>query len=319
MAIYYVSDLLSNLIGAEDVRNIVRKQCETVLIDVPPSTADRLREPLYYIAGKCMGYPAVWITSVALNLNSEQLAERIALQPGPLYISLTTSIADDFIDKDSNVNAAHMMLLYLFVFSSLRHPHWFNGEMLESYRKNVYPLIGAFVGDHPLTNALSSTEMAASAERSGLRIGHFFETIVRGLSYKDPEDVHIALCNIGRSFGNWCSHLDDVVDIEQDIIGGDSFTYPIFLLSNHSSQLRTAVQRKDLDACLEAIDSPWFLDAITAYHQRYLARLGEQAQSAGFDALSGKLSLIAERIAETIGEIRKENSRMAQQTLCAVQ
>jgi len=309
MPIFYVSDLLSDLIGADAVRAAVRRQCESVLIDVPPPTAERLRAPLHYIAGKCMGYPAVWLIGTALELGEGALAARLQRHPGPLYISLTTSIADDFIDRDENIGAAHMMLLYLFVFSSLRHPHWFNGELLETYQRLIYPLIGAFVGDHPLSDSGNRVELELRAERSSWRIGNFFETIVRGLTCEDAPATRSALAELGRAFGNWCSHLDDVVDVERDIVSGDTFTYPLFLIAQHSPRLAEAVRGGDLESCFEAIEAGWFVEALVERHQGYLEQLEAIARQAGFERLAGEFARLALRLPGLIRAIRRENSQ----------
>lgn len=311
MAIFYVSDLLADLIEAEAVRDAVRRQCASILTDVPGKTAEQLRAPLHYISGKCMGYPAVWLTSTALDLGGDALAERLQRQPGPLYISLTTSIADDFIDRDENITSAHMMLLYLFFFSSLRHPHWFSGELLESYQRLIYPLIGAFVGNHPLADCGSVGEMEQRAERSSWRIGNFFETIARGLTIDDPAETRAAVAEIGRVFGNWCSHLDDVVDVERDILGGDTFTYPLFLLSQRSPALAKAVRERDLAACVAAIDEDWFTEALIERHRGYLAELRGLAEAAGFARLAVEFERLSSRLPPLIAEIRRENSQAA--------
>lgn len=311
MAIFYVSDLLADLIGAEMVRDIVRNHCAAILVDVPEKTAERLRAPLHYIAGKCMGYPAVWIASTALDLTPEAIVDRLRCQPGPLYISLTTSIADDFIDKDENITAAHMMLLYLFMFSALRHPHWFSGELLATYQRLIYPLIGAFVGDPPLAETGTRVEMELRAERSSWRIGNFFETIVRALTIDDREETRSAVAEVGRVFGNWCSHLDDVVDVERDVLSGDTFTYPLFLLTEHSPALARAVRNRDLDSCLGAIGADWFIDMLIERHERHLAELRGMADAAGFHRLGCEFERLRARIPPLIAAIRQENSQSA--------
>lgn len=308
MTIYYVSDILSNLIEADDVRQLVREQCATILADVPPETAGRLREVLRYFSGKCMGFPAVWLVASALDLSNEQVADRLVRQPGPLYISLTTSIADDFIDREDNVSAAHMMLLYLLVFGALRQPHWLHGEMLDAYRSRIYPLIGAFVADRPLERARTIAELRRSAEESSWRIGNFFETIVRGLTIEDRDEARAAIADLGRSFGNWCSHLDDVVDVERDILAGDTLTYPIFLLSQESPRLADAVRARDLGACLPAISQDWFVDALVQHQHGHIDDLRAKADAHGFAYLADELYGISKRLPGLIPAIRRENA-----------
>ena len=309
MTIYYVSDLLAELIGADSARQAVRRQCQTILVDVPTKTAQRLRAPLDYIAGKCMGYPAVWLTKTALGLSDQAIADRLQREPGPLYISLTTSIADDFIDHDENITSAHMMLLYLFVFSSLRHPHWFSGELLQAYQRLIYPLIGAFVGDRPSMLGLSCGALVARAERSSWRIGNFFETIVRGLTVDEACETRSSLADIGRAFGNWCSHLDDVVDVERDVTSGDTFTYPLFLLASHSPRLAKAVHEGDLGSCVQAIGEDWFTARLVKRHEAYVAELRQMAETAGFHRLAGEFAALQSRLPPLIAAIREENAR----------
>jgi hypothetical protein len=305
----YVSDFLAELIDASEVREIVRGQCEGILFDVPQKTADQLREPLKYISGKCMGYPAIWFASNALQLNEDGIVSRLSRNPGPLYISLTTSIADDFIDRDENIKSAHMMLLYLFVFSSLRHRHWFNGEVLEAYQRLIYPLVGAFVGENHSRAHLQIEELEKQADRSAWRIGNFFETIVRGFMIDDAHELRSTVSDLGREFGNWCSHLDDVVDVERDILSGDTFTYPMFVLTRHSPALAQAVDRGDLNACLDAIKTDWFVDALEKRHIAHIASLQARAQSAGLLALEDKLANLKSKLPEAIFAIRQENSQ----------
>ncbi len=310
--IFYVSDLLSQLIDAEEVREIVRRQCGYILFDVPKETADQLREPLSYISGKCMGYPAIWFASTALELEHDDIVHRLSKQPGPLYISLTTSIADDFIDRDENIKSVHMMLLYLFVFSSLRHPHWFNGQILEAYQRLIYPLVGAFVGEDHTRAHLQIEELERHAERSGWRIGNFFDTIIRGFMADDSPEFRSTVADLGRDFGNWCSHLDDIVDVERDILSGDTFTYPMFLLTRHSSELAQAVDNRDLSRCIDAIRADWFVNALEKHHVDRISELQAKAGMAGLSQLADRLGHVKSRLPQVISAIRRENSQSAE-------
>jgi len=308
MTIYYVSDLLSDLLGAEETRRLVREQCEIILQDVPPETAGKLRAPLDYISGKCMGFPAAWLVTTALGLGPGEMAERLRRQPGPLFVSLTTSIADDFIDSDPNIGSAHMMLLYLFMFSSLRHPHWFEGELLQSYQRHIYPLVGAFVGDAPFGQAVPAEKLERQAEASGQRIGNFFETIVRALTLDDPLPVRDQLSAIGRAFGNWCSYLDDVVDVERDIESGDTVTYPLFLLTGRSPALARAVANRDVDACRPELASEWFVAALASRHARHLNDICATARRSDFDRLADRLEVVIPHVCADVLSIRRENA-----------
>ncbi len=299
----YVSDMLEVLIDGEDARNIVRAQCERILAGASPSAQATLSKPLHYIAGKCMGYPAAWLVKHACNLDNRDLAARLAATPGPVYVSLTTSIADDFLDREQNVGASQMMLLYLFMFEALRNAHWFNDGIERQYSRSVYPVIDFFLHDQSDRKAMTVNQFAAAGQNPGRRIGAFFETIARGLIPQETERSE-AVVKIAGMFGDWCSLLDDILDTENDIDDGIFLSYPIYQIMHKSEALAGAVMQKNAAACLAYTRTDEFLNLNLDQAARELSDIRSLSETEGFDGLATALEAVADRLPRILTQHR---------------
>jgi len=319
VAFLYVSDVLEGVLDCRDIRTLVRNQCSRVLDGLHADIASNLAVPLHYVAGKCMGYPAVWLSSVALGLTIEQTRQRLAAFPGPLYVSLTTSIADDFLDGDENVRPAHMMVLYMLLFSALREQTWFAGDIDRLYREKVYPLIAGFVAEQPLWRTDPAGPDVHEVAKAGRRIGAFFETIALGMARDEPPARRAALVALAGAFGDWCSDLDDIVDIEIDIRQGDTLTYPIFALMQAGEAPRAAVLARDAAACENVITDPGFISGLAERQAGKLRTIADRAEECGFDLLARSLersaSILPDRIvalrAQVAGDARRGREILA--------
>ncbi len=299
----YVSDMLEKLIDARDVRNIVRKQCLGVLDHVSTSAHETLTKPLHYIAGKCMGYPAAWLVKHACALDNRALTALIAKCPGPIYVSLTTSIADDFLDREANAGASQMMLLYMFMFESLRKPQWFNYDIERQYLKSVYPVVDFFLKDASDRQAISASCFQRQRDNPGRRIGAFFETIARGVTpgeFEKAEDV----VRLAGMFGDWCSLLDDILDTENDIEEGIFLSYPIFKVIGKSDALAAAVVNKEAGSCLSYTCTNEFFEAMLTQAEKELSDMISASEKSSLEELSHALSAVSRRLPETLLENR---------------
>lgn len=77
MTVVYVSDVLETVLDAGKTRAAVRNHCKVILRGVPQLPETELEDCLHYIAGKCMGYPAIWLVEQALDLNEEDIGSVI--------------------------------------------------------------------------------------------------------------------------------------------------------------------------------------------------------------------------------------------------
>ncbi len=300
--ILYVSDVLEQLIDGTEIRELVRQHCRAVLAPLSPNVQAKLSEPLRYSAGKCMGYPAVWLVQKALDASLPEMSERLGRSPGPLYISLTTSIADDYLDREPNVRPAHMMILYLFVFGALAEPRWMHAEQLDHWRRNIFPLIEWFILNQG--ENVRASESAAFVELAGRRIGAFFEAIAYGLVGGEGSASGKRIVSLAGDFGCWCSDLDDIIDVEADIAAGAHVTSPIKLVMDHSPALRQAVIECNADACLPVIHSEGFMSALAERQFDRLSALVHKAESAGLTSLAQAFVGVKSRLARTLLEIQ---------------
>jgi len=299
----YVSEVIEGLIDGTAIRSVVRAQCQKVLRDLPGSVADKLQKHLHYSAGKCMGYPAVWFVQQALEKSVEQTASLLAEMPAPLYVSLTTSIADDFLDRDPNVDAGHMMLLYMFMFEALSEQHWFHGEQRREWLDRVFPLVGAFVAPQ---DPFSTVDIRDVVESSGRRIGAFFEVIAYSLTGAVSGERRREIVELAGKFGDWCSHLDDIVDIEIDLLDGAHLTFPVWAIAQHSDAHRQAVGARDLGGCASLIASTEFVESLIDKQLERLKELKDRAEAANLHLLAHCFERMRARTPEAIYAVRSK-------------
>lgn len=303
MALIYVSDFLENLIDGHDVRNLVREQSREILKGVPEPAYSKLFDALDYWGGKCMGYPAVWLVQKAMHWNLPQTCSAVSCYPGSLYVSLTTSIMDDFLDRDQDVGPSDLMLAYMFFFTALRQPHWFAGDIAAVYFQSVYPLVASFVSDAPIRDKGDISSLYDRAAISGRRIGAFFETIACALVPRDAPQRD-SIIELAGAFGEWCSMLDDLIDIELDLTQKSQVTVPLALLSAKSMRLAEAVARGDFDACKPTIASPSFINSLVEDNLQRVRSLRQRSQTLGFELLVEELIRVEARLPDMIRDVR---------------
>lgn len=306
MTVVYVSDVLEGILEASAIRTTVRQHCRTILHGVPSSCVDELDNQLHYIAGKCMGYPAIWLVAEALELDGSNLTEALEDASGPLFISLTTSITDDFLDGDDKMTPGHMMLVYLMIFESLRRARWFAGDQEAIYLREVYPLIPGFMTEGKPPERPHSIERLEQNARAGeRRIGAFHATIANAMiSNRLPPRRKDELVNLSKAFGDWCAYIDDILDIEVDICAGANATLPIVQLQKRHGRLAHALASRDVSSCREAITAEDFRNDLISTARRRLANLAGVAADAGFTHLSRRMHHAAQRVEHAVWEKR---------------
>lgn len=303
----YVSDVLEHILDAQQTRDSVRRFSGVILCRVPEAARSELERRLHYIGGKCMGYPVIWLVEHSLELSRDEFDERLEQAAGPLLISLTTSITDDFMDGDEEMTPGHMMLVYLLLFEALRRPHWFNGQQEALYINQIYPLITSFVDEGKnIGDIISDNLLHHRAMRAGRRIGAFHETIAYAMAVGvvEPERLREMIRIAGR-FGDWCSHLDDIFDIETDIENGSNITLPIYWLRCSDKRIKKAIDNRRVDLCAPLIRSTSFLSRLTDESCRMLTDIAVDAKTSGFTVLSHQLEQATERLPTVIRDYRK--------------
>ncbi|GGX66726.1 hypothetical protein GCM10007385_39730 [Tateyamaria omphalii] len=308
MTVVYVSDVLERVLDAGKTRAAVRNHCKVILRGVPQLPETELEDCLHYIAGKCMGYPAIWLVEQALDLNEEDIGSVIDRASGPLFISLTTSVTDDFLDGDERMSPGHMMLVYLLIFEALRRPQWFFGRQEDVFLREVYPLIPGFVNEgKPQPEPQTLARLKRMAQAGERRIGAFHETIAHAMTCDrlSPERCN-DLVRLAGKFGDWCAQLDDIFDIEVDIEAGANTTRPIALLQGRHARLARAIAARDVSACGTAIQAEDFQSELIAAARERLLDLRDQSEQAGYKRLSDRLTAASERVEGAIRATRRK-------------
>src|SRR5579863_4253090 len=158
----YVSDVLESLLDASSVRSAVRDHCVGLLASLDPALRRRLAPHAWYVGGKCMGYPAVWLLRQFFGPQAVSLDALIARAEPALSVSLTTTIVDDLFDGDETIPAEYVAVLYVLIAKSAfgARPHdadrLFERSLLDALEVCINPA----GPDQP--------------QRRGNRIGHFF-------------------------------------------------------------------------------------------------------------------------------------------------
>jgi hypothetical protein len=306
----YVSDVLSDLLeGAQPFREAVRGHCLELVDRLPAEIAGPIRPAAEYIGAKCMGYPPVWFVSQALGWTLEETDGLLARSHTALCISLSTSIADDFLDREA-VGSPHLMFFYLLLFEALAQQDWGESGLGDFIYSKAVGTMDLFVLPgvrQQLRAGCGLDALEGMAERSGLRIGNFHRMIayslLRSRSLADAQAT--ALVDLAGRFGNWCSDLDDIIDVERDILQGEPSALAALSLLRLDPGLRTALVDGDLDRLAGGLEHPAFVAGLTAPLVRGIESLAREVRGLHGEGFAGRLQELARRLPVQIVEIRR--------------
>jgi len=223
----YVSDVISGFSDLGQTRQwtssvLTRQVCELI-----PSFNQELYGRLKHATKKCMGYPAVWSSKYALGLNDDQVFHSLRCGLPSLYVSLTTSITDDFLDANSDASVEDLMVMYHLLFAALETNRWTENEFGRSFTSSISPLVHEFLQLRVPWWKLTSSERAERALQSPKRIGLFHRMIATELLHNvsgyTTQDVCAAI-SFAEQFGDFCALIDDVLDLEVDMQEGTQYT-----------------------------------------------------------------------------------------------
>lgn len=313
----YVSDVLSDLLdGAAPFREAVRRHCLELVDRLPAEIAGPIRPAAEYIGAKCMGYPPVWFVSQALGLSLEETDELLRQSHTALCISLSTSIADDFLDREA-AGSPHLMFFYLLLFEALKQEDWSKAGLGDFIYSKAVGTMDLFVlpgVSQKLRAGCSLATLEAMAERSGLRIGNFHRMIAYSLLRSVPSAAARAprLVDLVGRFGNWCSDLDDVIDVERDILQREPSPLATLSLLRLDPGLRAPLVEADLPRLSNALEHPDFVAGLTDPLVRDIAAVAREVGELGAAGFAVRLQELARRLPGQIAEIR----RSARQEFC---
>ncbi|GEM_PF-7077820 len=289
----YASDVLEPLLGAAASRRAVRDHCLELLRDtVEPKLQRRLTDVAWYIGGKCMGYPAIWLLALVFEPRGVTLPVLIERCEPALSVSLTTSIVDDLMDRDEPINEEHVGLLYVL----LSHA---------SYGAPASPIAAAEQRAH-LNRALEVCSAAAASEdaheRRGDRIGHFFRMIAAaGAASSLPASEASVLTEAAGVFGRFCAHLDDWIDLERDCERGEN--------SNVALQLLRGLRKtRGGEARIEAAEMPMLRERMESLLAEQLRACGSLLASLGPALAPSALDRVAQRLRAGLAAIEPRQS-----------
>ena len=215
--VQYVSDALESLLSAGDVREIVRETITAYLNKYDGGVESALIDRAKYYSAKCMGYPAVWFLSKAVGAKTDlRRKELIGAVSQTLLFSLSTSIADDFIDGDEDISEKDMFLFYVLIIgilTDIRSDTNSSQIILKTSNRLLLPILAKDSDDIDADIKFASTD----------RIGFFFEMIFEEYFDRFPNDCSEHLTLASRFFGRICCLIDDCIDFDKDIsINGDN-------------------------------------------------------------------------------------------------
>jgi hypothetical protein len=296
----YVSDYLETLLDGSSVRQLVRSECEALVERLPAHLLEHLRPVASYIGGKCMGYPAIWFIQAALGTDEATLAQVLHRSPTALFVSLSTSIADDFLDRNEDVNAAHLTLMYLLLLDPITRSERCSQTASRALMDEVVDVIDLFV------TSPAEDQRRPSSARRGKRIGNFHAAIaaemVEGLGVPEPSRREII--EGARRFGEWCALLDDVIDIEQDIEERIVDSFPIEAMLTHFPEARPVVFRRDIAGLGNLLVAPELSETLV---ERLVSDLDyiEAITPSASPLLGQKFWVMRNRLQSGIGSLRR--------------
>lgn len=293
----YVSDILEGLLDAKNVRIIARDVTASLIGEIHPKF-----DPItYYIGGKCMGYPCIWLLQQALDLSLQDVRDYLSSNYTSFFISLSTSIGDDLVDKDENTHIGHLGLFYLLLIKGLTSDS--NNKEVNNviYDKGLQVMMGM------LNDKIEQIERTVIDVdyKFGLKIGAFFKMMayefLLGKTNVPNKDVLLEIC---ERFGCWCSALDDFIDIERDIENKQYFTKPIIDIISQGEKAKEAILNYDILAISEYLSMEETLWSNINRLVSELEELATMSRENGFDTLAMKLEGITISLPETLVNVR---------------
>ncbi len=286
----YVSDFLEEILNASAERRLTREICCVAVNDLP---ADVVQQADYY-GGKCMGYPAIWLLRHALGLDRQRLTDVAMACRASLFLSLTASIVDDWIDRDQPVTIAPVSLLYMLMVRGLAstQTNALAHELVTDKLQEVIEQL-LIVERSAQFSARKKLEICASIARdSGIKIGNFHELIAAEVcGYLSLEaEITETLRRLANGFGRWCALLDDIIDVRSDIAAGEWASLPA------ASLLMEIAGSSAGKLSQPAAVSPDAENRLIPISAQQLADLGAEANEAGFTDLAKAIELARDKL-----------------------
>jgi hypothetical protein len=306
----YVSDVLSDLLtGAQPFRECVRRHCLELVDRLPAEIALPIRPAAEYIGAKCMGYPPVWFVSQTLGWSLEETDALLGRSHTALCLSLSTSIADDFLDREA-VGSPHLMFFYLLLFEALAQQDWGDSGLGDFIYSRAVGTMDLFVLPGVRQKLRAGCDLATleeMAERSGLRIGNFHRMIAYSLLRSSPlaRDQAAELVDLAGRFGNWCSDLDDIIDVERDILQKEPSALAALSVLRLDPGQRTALVDADLDRLAGCLEHPAFVAGMIDPLVRGIESIADGVRGLGANGFAGRLEELARRLPGRVAEIRR--------------
>lgn len=300
----YVSDILAELLDAEEVRRLVRAEIGGAISDLPSDVRRRLAPLGGYYGGKCMGFPAIWLLKHALGLDRDACATLIHDHRAVLWLCLTTSIADDIIDGDEAVSREHMCLWYQLVFEALAANQWTRGGFDRAAGRVIGTVMREFLCSNSPREDLTTTDRIRTR---GNRIGRFHGLIARSVvnSIAVPRTYGNTIVETAEKFGVWCAHLDDLLDVYRDRQGGEAENVILVLLAAHQEG------QLDKSVAFDARAFQWHLAShaalITEFLDRELALVTRLSCNLSQPALHDVLSSLPSALPDLVARVLKSS------------
>lgn len=260
----FVSDFYLDLFPKQinKVRGIAIDEALKLLDKVPAHIKNALEPVAKYIGGKCMGHPAIWVVQKSLNLSHNEIRSYLSDSKMALFWSLSTSLSDDFIDKDEEVSGRHLMFFYLLLLDIVMTDDEKKKETKDFIFKNSIKVMDLFIEQNfkKLVAENRKKELFQRSREQVLRIGLFHEMIAFELleNFKFEKEFKDNIIKVAGLLGNWCALLDDCLDVEKDMHNNHYATYPIFLFLDEYPELRNDVVKKDFTKLSPYLNSDKF-------------------------------------------------------------
>ncbi|WP_010606643.1 hypothetical protein [Pseudoalteromonas maricaloris] len=244
----YVSDALERILDATPVRNQVSQQVCEHLQEYGPLISSVLGQSAQYFSSKCMGYPSIWFLFRVCDIPQEQWPERIESVMQSLLFSLSTSIADDFIDGDERVGDKDMYVFYIMMLAIAERS---SGEKsrLDNIKQTCKGLYDSIIQSKIAQAKGENGDEYVSTDR----IGSFFAMIARDFVDALPQQNDHNLIEATRYFGRICCLIDDAIDFTKDVeIQGENIIFEVMDKATFE-QSKSDVQIR-INAALQVLD-----------------------------------------------------------------